>query len=32
MFNEAGIDYVIVSGNYEERFERSKALVKAIMN
>jgi len=32
MFNESGIDYVIVTGNYEERFERSKALVKAIMN
>ena len=32
MFNEAGIDYVIVTGNYEERFERCKALVKEIMN
>ena len=31
MFDEAGVDYVIVKGNYEERFERCKALVKAIM-
>lgn len=31
MFDEAGVNYVVVSGNYEERFETCKALVKGIM-
>jgi HTH-type transcriptional regulator, transcriptional repressor of NAD biosynthesis genes len=31
MFDEAGVDYVTVSGNYETRFEKCKALVKGIL-
>lgn len=31
MFDEAGVNYITVSGSYEERFEKCKELVKRIM-
>lgn len=31
MFDDAGVNYVTVSGSYEERFEKCKELVKQIM-